>query len=700
MLKRMLNWLGSLLDNPDSGAGRETDTSSHTTSFPRTETYSQRKAREQHTQLYFTAMTALQQAVSDKDYELARKCILEALEHVAGFVDETLREYNAFTIQSIPPLEVGGRILALLDDQDGLNKIMSVIASRDQLSNWEDAYAEHEESRVLFRAIEKTVEENPGILQSAVKQKTGAADGRLVSVLISWLEKAGRIYREPSGKTYKLFMATDSGAKPPSQHAASRIIGSHRKGSSPSKQSVNWSNLEHIALPRSPSRWEVEPSDSREDTLTEPFAVMDSTEWKIIGVENLPQQERPHPAFRKLFAIGNGVLAFDDLGKSDPHAEAAVLLYDCEGETRAKASLMHGLYRLGVSSMSSSFIGLSKAHIAHAYNERLSLIFETDLSAAPEITTIKRRLQIDDKQLHTHIRSIALSDDASRYLYTVVDEAWCISSEGIGIWGLVVPLQDGYRLETNNTVGTRADIQEAMEIFGIELPFEADDVKRQYRMLAKKWHPDINHSPEAGARMQEINQAMSLLTGLEGDALAGYSGVQMAYKDMGSTTIGSGITMSMGIGMSEVSAADWLYASAFAASGSHAYIATYSGKVLEVDGRGKPLRYYSIGNVPRRIIDTGDFLYLLTDARLYVLHAGKIRALIDVSNGGDVVVAQTGFGLLENKRFRWYAEDGTHIATILSKSPIRRVYQKPEGVIVETRTQRLFVGGVHSWWES
>jgi hypothetical protein len=57
-----------------------------------------------------------------------------------------------------------------------------------------------------------------------------------------------------------------------------------------------------------------------------------------------------------------------------------------------------------------------------------------------------------------------------------------------------------------------------------------------------------------------------------------------------------------------------------------------------------------------------------------------------------------GFGLLEKKRFRWFDEDGAHIATVLSKTPIRRVYQKPNAVIVETRTQRLRVGGARPWW--
>ena len=351
--------------------------------------------------------------------------------------------------------------------------------------------------------------------------------------------------------------------------------------------------------------------------------------------------------------------------------------------------------------MSGSFIGLSKDHIAHAYDEHLHLMLETDLAQAPEIVSIQRRLGIEDKNLHTHIRSVALSDDAQRYLFTVVDEAWCVGINGSGLWGLGVPLRDGYQVRDSETFGTQEDIQQALDTMGLALPLSTSDVKHRYRALAKEWHPDVNSTPGASARMKEINHAVALLTGLEGDALAGYSGVRTAYMELDSFDLhepGIEVTMSLGISTSEVHAADWIYASAFATGIGSAYVATYSGRVLAVDAAGKPVRYYGIGNVPRRIIDTGDYLYLLTDTRLYVLRNDTLVALVDISDGGDIIIAQTGFGLLEKKRFRWFDERGSHMATVLSKDPLRRVYHKSKELVIETRTQRLRVGGVRPWW--
>ena len=111
------------------------------------------------------------------------------------------------------------------------------------------------------------------------------------------------------------------------------------------------------------------------------------------------------------------------------------------------------------------------------------------------------------------------------------------------------------------------------------------------------------------------------------------------------------------------------------------------------------IRAYDMGSVPRRIVDTGDYLYLLTDTRLYVLRDDALHALVDTFDGGDVIVAQTAFGLLEKKRLRWFREDGQYLGAVLSRDPIRRVYSSNQGMVVETRQRRVLVEGVPTWWE-
>ena len=105
--------------------------------------------------------------------------------------------------------------------------------------------------------------------------------------------------------------------------------------------------------------------------------------------------------------------------------------------------------------------------------------------------------------------------------------------------------------------------------------------------------------------------------------------------------------------------------------------------VVVVDENGEGLRVYDIGSVPQRIIDTGEYVYILTATRLYVLRADSLHALIDTLDGGNLVVAKSGFGLLEKKRLRWFNKEGGLLGSILSKDPIRRVYCSAEGMVVE-----------------
>jgi hypothetical protein len=76
-----------------------------------------------------------------------------------------------------------------------------------------------------------------------------------------------------------------------------------------------------------------------------------------------------------------------------------------------------------------------------------------------------------------------------------------------------------------------------------------------------------------------------------------------------------------------------------------------------------------------------------------------LHALVDTFDGGDLIITQTGFGLIEKRRLRWFREDGSYLGSVVSKDPIRRVYSAGGGIIVETRQRRAVVQGVTTWWE-
>ncbi|MBN2144518.1 MAG: DnaJ domain-containing protein [Candidatus Aureabacteria bacterium] len=49
------------------------------------------------------------------------------------------------------------------------------------------------------------------------------------------------------------------------------------------------------------------------------------------------------------------------------------------------------------------------------------------------------------------------------------------------------------------------------EILGVSRDSSLDDVKKTYRKLARKYHPDVNKSPQSEAKFKEINEAYEVL---------------------------------------------------------------------------------------------------------------------------------------------------------------------------------------------
>ena len=50
------------------------------------------------------------------------------------------------------------------------------------------------------------------------------------------------------------------------------------------------------------------------------------------------------------------------------------------------------------------------------------------------------------------------------------------------------------------------------EVLGISKDASEQEIKKAYRSLAKKYHPDMNKSPDAEEKFKEINEAYEVLS--------------------------------------------------------------------------------------------------------------------------------------------------------------------------------------------
>ena len=55
------------------------------------------------------------------------------------------------------------------------------------------------------------------------------------------------------------------------------------------------------------------------------------------------------------------------------------------------------------------------------------------------------------------------------------------------------------------------EFEDYYKVLGVERTASDEEIKKAFRRLARKHHPDINKAPEASARMQELNEANEVL---------------------------------------------------------------------------------------------------------------------------------------------------------------------------------------------
>jgi hypothetical protein len=469
----------------------------------------------------------------------------------------------------------------------------------------------------------------------------------------------------------------------------------HRSGDRRLRE-LDWKSLPCLELPR-PSFCSDEWRRKRKLPAPKEFFEVQGAGWRLRSVEKLPAALRPDPAFRRFHPIASGLLMLDDLGNAEGFgdSEAAVLRYDRAGRLAAKAGFAHRLYRLGLHPLGREVIAMSADSVVYAYDDDLRLLWRTTLADAPQIEALRRRFAICDEGLKNHIRCLAFARDRSRYLFTAVDEAWCLDMRGEAIWGLKLPLRDdGFSFAAQ--AGAGAEVRHALAQLELALPVTPLQIRRRYRELAMRWHPDRNGNAEAHEKMIALNSAVELLNRIDTRILSEEGGA--SYNGDQDTELNyTGAQFTMAFGFGEQLDADWIYAADFAAHSNAVYLGSYSGRVLMIDSEGEARQVYNVGVPVDRIIDTGEFLYILTHRALYVLRHGSLETIIDLLDGGQLVMASNGFGVLEAKHLRCFAQDGKLLGTVVSADPIRRIYQSHEGLVVESRLRRATIDVVPTW---
>jgi hypothetical protein len=662
---------------------------------------------------YFELSFAIEQQKSDGNFAAAISAARQTYRLLPAFAEETpdAAMLRSHAVHTAPTL------MAIVEDHEAIADLRQTLRQIPQLHAWLESADAAEADLKLVQSIMKEVATNPGVIQTSLKTRLGLPDGRRVGQLTGWLEKAERIRRVRKGSSYQLYLHGQLPEIAPAegQPSAGRTLQPRTKSNrkAMAARMIDLSAIPIVRLPMAPPSWQEDRRQEKADPgsrATTPLFQTEGQGWETAGPEKLSVAERPDAAFKNAYHTSGSAFWVDPKGKTERFTTAASVLrvVDRGGAVVGERGLSHDTYRADVNADGSAVVFLSREGVLHAYSDDLSPLFAQWMVDLPEYRAQADRLGIPEREIKNHTRSVGISTDRSRYLVTVVDEAYCFdASSHTPLWVVRVPMQEGWNRvasERSGRVGTDQEVLNALQLMELELPVSPEEVTQQYRKLAMRWHPDRNPGDASStARFQSLRQAFELLTGIDLEDLSPSETERISYERvLQHSTVsipgGGTIDLSFSMAVSEKGAADWIYAANFASSGGGAYVATYSGKVIQLSEKGVPMRVYDSGSVPRHITDAGGYLYLLTDTRLYVLRENQLVALVDVFDQGHLIIGDTGFGLLDTKSFSWFSPAGARLGTIRSRDPIRRVMSTQQGLLVETRQHRIQVPAAQSWW--
>lgn len=432
------------------------------------------------------------------------------------------------------------------------------------------------------------------------------------------------------------------------------------------------------------------------------FTLTTETSWTLEGEQKLAMEDRPDPSF-EIGAVdrdGTWLLRTAKTTMNNPRAKSSVRRIDRTGRLVAERELLHDTYRVGKGSSGSSIAIMDSDGELHIYDADVNLLKTVRLENDPRVVDHFRTIETGYwGKFKTQIRAVDVAPHNDMYLFTLADEAWCCTLDGRSLWGVVMPLNEGWEraIGRSERVGTSAEVDEALRLFGLSLPVSPAEIKSRKKALVREHHPDTHRDdPDALERMKQVNIAFELLTGVDPDTLDFEESDVTYFRKSGPDWVinaGSGIqievTMSTGVPQ------DWVYAAAFDADQGRAFVATYSGRVVLVTQQGDPVVVYDLGICPNEILDNGRYTYFLTDTRLYVVEDDdKLAAILDVFQQGRLIVSEDGFGLLTDKMLQWFTLDGTKLGSLETRDPIRAIYATGDGAVIQTRQHQVAVQGL------
>ena len=428
------------------------------------------------------------------------------------------------------------------------------------------------------------------------------------------------------------------------------------------------------------------------------FTLSEDAPWALVGEKKLPSDQRPDPAFDVVAIDAKGFWLLNLLATTADSAVQSVLRrVDRDGVAVGDKALHHFPFHMSANATGSRIALVDSAGVLYVYDAQLQLVATANLLQDPRVLEHLRTFNKNySGQLISQLRAVDAAPEGGAYLFAFADEVWCCTPQGVAIWGVAVPLREGWKrvVGRSERFGVSRDVQDALRLFDLSLPVSPEDIKRKYRKLAQVHHPDRNAGdPGATAKMQSLNKAIETLTGLDPTTLGWEESDDTFFARTAPDVVFEVEGLLVELACFGGNPQDSVCVATFAVDGG-AYLATSTGKVVRVSSTGRPEVVYDIGGYASEIIDLGRYTYILTATRLYVIENKRLVALLDIFRRGRLLVSHTGFGLMSGKRLQWFTHAGVKVGELTTRDPIRAIHATGGAAIVQTRQHQIEVQGL------
>lgn len=359
------------------------------------------------------------------------------------------------------------------------------------------------------------------------------------------------------------------------------------------------------------------------------------------------------------------------------------------GTLRSEFSADHSIYRFSFSENSDKFIVSSSDLILYLYSVNTGLIRSYDLNS----------IAINKY----HIRCLDISPDGKYLLFTNVDKIYLMNLDLAIIDSWKVPNEDmpeeeGW--EKRELIGSvnRSEIIKNMAVLNLNGNPDYSKIKKNFKSLVLKYHPDQNHDPQSEEKIKEIITAYEYLTKENAKGTLAEFGVDKYYyyKVMSQTKYevpNTDLSFTLEIGMGSGIKEDWIYSTYLGLNGEELYLGCYSGKIycLSIDGIVKKI--YNCHDVVKSIKKRGFYLFIETNYYLFILKNDEYVNYIKIWKQGDLFWYNGGFFLKTSNELRLFSNNGDLISILTFKNRIYDLYITNKGLNISTtnRTYEIFI---------